>query len=917
MIKLIKIKDPSLKWNLLSEFNPQTDCFIVSDIKTKLSIDTDLLEKYGLLPGSCVIRAYEFYKELFYTLNLNWNLTSDFFVRELFSEFCTKYEKPLIKNLQNSKSFFDFFNVFLVVLFHRENSKLFAEWFDEKKKSIAWKFWFELSQKFFYFLESKKILHESGLKALLLSHLPSIDTLPFKKDRIFLDLAFSFDLCEKDIFQEVSRHKEVCILCPELESQLFFEKAFNVYQKLEEELGAKSVDFSSSDLRKMNNIRKSPSANFFKIRSETQLGELRKAVVQVCKWLKAGVSPQDIVIFAPHVEDYWFALKLYFEKENIPVKKSIFSKAAGFSSIRYFLSAIRLHLGYFSFEDLEHFSFYRESKKDFSKFKTCYFNTPDRELVKKLLFKGKSQSSNKKLTGRQFVEWALSFWPGEADASLLDMVSKVFLKFPMEESLKASAWLSLFESELFILETEIQEEDNRGISCLSFNALHSSKSPYVFVMGLNEEALTETSLNLLHESERESILNDLGFPLPFSHPKEKENSLLWFLQSSNHKEVCLSCASYDFKGDIKVPSLLYFLSEFLFHAEKKEISGSLLWDYNRKQKNINDILSQTSIEKSAVKVLENSFQNKEQSFFHKKTMELSPSRLRSYTDCPFKYAAEKLFFVREEAPVEREFSALSKGSVVHKLFENLLKKHPDLCPDQQQIEEIIEEVKPENEKLIYEKQWLLIKGYLKDLLNSFLEKEKKDRNRFPLCKPQAFEAEVSCYWNQKRGELASNGEYPFKARIDRIDRDEATDTCIIRDYKASKGNLTHISSWIKEGKEELQLTFYAQALQKGLIHNLPSSRVSALFYSIYNDDFSTRGFVEKNSSLETLMGEGLKGHKKERDVLYQAIGKSNKRVQSLVQLMEEGKFSPKPAKKEICKKCFYRTWCRVETLQGK
>ena len=715
---------------------------------------------------------------------------------------------------------------------------------------------------------------------------------------------------------------------PILENKLWFEPAFDVYQTLEEELSPSQVFFlkphketlfeqqSETQSEKQSETQIS-DVKFFKIKSETQLEELRKAVVQVCKWFKDGVSSQDIVIVAPDMEKYWFALKIYFEREQIPVKKSIFAKLTSFPDIRYFIAALRIHLGYFSFEDLEYFSFFKESKKKFSKFKACYFHVPDRELVQKLLFKGKSQSPNNPITGRQFIEWALSFWPKEAEAVLLDTVSKAFLKFPLEESLTASAWLRLFESELFALEIELEEEDSRGLSCLSFNALHSTKSPYVFVLGLDEDSLKQSSLGVLNESERESILNDLGFPLPFSHPKEKENSLLWFLQSIKHKEVYLSFSSYNFRGDIKAPSLLYFLSESLFSAKNTAIPEKLLWDYNKKQVSIDKILSQTSIQKEVVKNLKNSFENKEQSFFHKEEIKLSPHRLKTYTDCPFKYSAEKLFFIENEFLVEREISPLLKGTMAHKLFENLLKAHPNLDPGSEQIEEIIEEMKPRAEELVHEKQWTLIKEELKTLLNSFLEKERKAKSQFPGLSPKAFEAEVFAYWDQERGELSDNGQYPFKARIDRIDKDKATETYVIRDYKASGTGLTHISSWIKKGEKELQLTFYAQALQKGLVKNLPAGPVSALFYSIYKDDFSAKGFVEKDSPLEELMGEGLRGHKKEKEILYQALEESNKQTQSLVQLMKDGQFSPKPKKKEICKKCLYQTWCRVETLENK
>ena len=914
MIKFIKIRDPSLKWQILSEFNPTTDCFIVSDIKTKLFVESELLTKHNFLPGFCVMRINEFYKELFYSSDLNLNLQSDSFIRELFLEFCTRCNEPWVKNLQKTTSFFKFFNAFLTVVFHNENFNLFIEWFNKKEKPIVWRSWFNLSQKFFNFLQSKKVLHESGLKALLLHYLSSQTQSSFKKERIFLDLSFSLDLCEKEIFKEFSHYKEIYILSPELENPISFDSSFNVYQMLEEELVEKYNSFFNPNFDKIQNTQISARTYFFQVKSKTQIDESKKAVIQICKWLKAGISSQDIAIFAPDMEEYWFAIRTYFEKEKIPVKKSTFTKVINFPSVRYFLSALRIHLGYFSFVDLEYFSFFKESKKDFSKFKTRYLNVPDRELVKTLLITGKSQSPYEKITGHQFIEWALSFWPKEAPKFLLNAVLKAFLKIPAEESLKASAWLHLFESELSALEVELKGEYNSGISCLSFNAFHYFKKPYVFIMGLDEESLKNFSLSILGEKERKSILNDLGFPLCLPHPKEKENSFLWFLQSSKHKELYLSFSAHNFKGEVQTTSLLYCLSKSLFSSKKTKILGTLLWDYSKKQIFNDQTPNENLIKKEVEQAVKNELQNKSQLFFHKEKIRLSPNRIKMYMECPFKYSAEKLFFIKETNPTEREISPLLKGTIVHSLFENILKNHPNLYPKQEQIEEMIEEMKPKNEKLIHKKQWTLTKDELKKLLNLFLEKERKHKNQFPLFKPKALEVEYSTYWNQKKGELSPDGDYLFTARIDRIDKDESTNNYTIRDYKTANKALTHISNWVKENKEELQLTFYAQALQKGLIKNVQAGSVSALFYSIYNDDFSAKGFVEKNSPLEGLLGKKLKGHNKEKRFLSQAINKSNERVQSLVQLMKEGEFTPKPKKKEICKKCFFRTWCRIETF---
>ena len=912
MLKIFKTKDPSDRWKWLAEGNPQTDCLLVSDVKTKLSIEAELLDKKGSLPGFCVMRAYEFYKELFYSLNLDWHIVSDLFIKEFFSEFCSEHKAVWVRNLQNSKSFFSFFNNFLPVLLHRESPHLFQEWFQDKGKPVLWKSWIELAQEFFSFLDSKKILPESGRKALLLHYLPSIEKLNFKKERVYVDLSFSIDLCEAEIFKALSHHREIYMLSPHLEQSFLFDQSFDVYQILEKELGLKHISSLDKNGSKKQKKYLSSGKKTFKVKSETQFEELKKAIVQICKWLQEGVAPQDIALFAPDMEAYWFVIKMYFQKENIPVAKSIFTKFVDYREIRYFLAALRIHISSFTFEDLEYFSFLKESQKDFSHFKTCYFHVPDRRLSKKLFFQNKSLSAHKNLTGSQFVDWMLSFWPKESPVFLWEKVSQIFLKFPRTESLKASSWLKIFESEIQALELELKAEEQGGVSCLSFNAFPSSRSSYVYILGLDEESLKTSELSFLNEREKKEILEELGFPLAFSHPQEKINNLLWFLQSSHHKEVYLSFSSYDLKGNIQTPSLLYFLSEDLFSAEKKEIAGLLSWEARRKQK----VLNFDSIDLSRFENVKSSFQNKEAAFFHKEKIRLSPSRLKTYRDCPFKYAAEKLFFIKERGLIDRELSALSRGSAVHKLFEVTLKKYSNLMLSEKQMEDLLEEIKPAEENFVYEQQWLLVKEDLKKILKSFLNKEKVDQTSFPFLKAKVFEKELSAYWNQKKGELDKEGEYPFVAKVDRIDKEEKTGSYVIRDYKASVTPLTHISSWIKEGREELQLTFYAQALQKALISDLPAGPVSSVFYSSYKEDFSAKGFVERGGPLESFLGENLSGPKKDKEFLNQAILFSNRRTKEVVQRMEAGDFVPSPKEKKLCKTCPYSSWCRVETLKG-
>ncbi len=906
MLQLIKIKDPSLQWEFLSDFQLKTDCLVVSDIKTKLFAESRLLAGQGSLPGFCVARPMEFYKEIFCVLDGDWNEVEDNFVCQLLSEFCAQQKSPWVQNLQNSKSFFDFFNSFLVILLRKDSKGLFLEWLTEKSLPDFWKDWFELSQNFFNFLKSKKVIHRYGVKALLSDKLPTVEELPFNKDRIFVNLAFSIDELEKDIFKQLSRHKEVYILSPDLKKQAFFDQ-INIYQNIEEEAVEKTEETSHSQNK----------GQIFTVKSETQLEELKKALIQIKLWLKKGISLKDIALFAPNMEDYWPVLKIYLEKEKIPAKKSVFSSLLEFPDISRFLSALRVHSGKWSFEDLERVFFYRESGKDFSAFCSAYFDVPERKLSERLLFKRKILPANKLITGRQFVNWALAFWQKETADFLLERLLQIFQKWPMEESLQVLSWIKLLESDLSLVEEEISAENPNGLSCLSLNAFQSIKSSYVFIMGLNEESLKSSHISFLNETTSQQVLNDLGFPLALSYFKKKEDSLLWFLQSSYHKEVYLSNFVYDFMGNIKTTSAIHSLSEEAFHSLSQEISGSLLWDNNKKQKDIDKILKGSHFSKEKIQTLKSAFKNRDKAFFHKKAIELSPNSLNEYRECPFKYAARKLFFVQESAVVERELSPLSKGSTAHHLLESCLNQYPDLSLSQEQKEELIQSVLPKEEELVHEKQDSIVNKSLKDLLKLFLEKEKENQKQFPFLKPKAFETMAEVYWNQKTGELGSKGDYVFKCRVDRIDQDQKTGAYAVRDYKSRGDCFTHIPNWLKEDEEELQLTFYAQLLEKGLIKDLPVGKVSALFYSFYNQDFSAKGFVEKSSSLENLIGKKTRSPKQEKTVLEQAILNSNQKTKALVRLMEKGQFLPNPRTNQICKTCSYQAWCRVETLDNK
>ena len=138
---------------------------------------------------------------------------------------------------------------------------------------------------------------------------------------------------------------------------------------------------------------------------------MEKSALQARKWKEAGIPLKDIAICAPNMEACWFALKGFLDRENIPANKSLFARAKDFPAVGYFISALRAHLGKVDFSDWERFCFYKPSSRDFARFQEDYFYVPDRERSKELLIPSRRRPAEQEMTGREFINWAVGFWP--------------------------------------------------------------------------------------------------------------------------------------------------------------------------------------------------------------------------------------------------------------------------------------------------------------------------------------------------------------------------------------------------------------------------------------------------------------------------------------------------------------------------
>ncbi len=903
MIKIIKIKDPFQRWNALSRFDFQEECLIISDIKTKSSVEKCLLDKKNYLENNSVLRIHEFFENLFYDIKPGWNLVSDHFLAEVFLEFTSSHSKSWAKNLHNSELLLSYLEQFLPILFHPKNSELLEEWFEAKDESasLRWKHWYYLCQDFFTEMSSRKIIHESGLKSFLMSELSSVKDSFFSKKKIRVDLGVFLDPCDIFILKEISLKVDVTFLIPDLEKKEFYGDSIEVYKKLLEETPSSCVEVIPS-------IQKNIPI-FFKEKNGTQLEEVKKATFQVRQWLDQGVEEDEIVLLSPNIESYWVALQVHLEKENIKVKKGSTASISDFTYIKHWLASLNLYIGSSNFSKLEEHFFYKNTKRSFSHFFSNYFKVSNEKKLNKILKIDKRRNPYEKVKGREFIEWALSFLPKEDD-SISDFILQSFQSFPLEAELMWISWLRLLESEVLLKTKSILEEPSRGISCLSFNAMDSIRGKYVFIMGLDEDSLrVPSSIGLTHK-DRESLISDLGFTLSCPHPKEREYGLLWFLQSSQLKEVIFSFSSANFLGDTLTPSLFYILSDTLFKIEESNKLDKYLtsWDSQKQQKQVNLILNKNS---NFIQNIEQALESEKQAYYPKGEVRFSNSRLKEFGACPFKYAAKYLFYVDDLNVIDREISPLDMGSLVHKLFKQILLEE-SLDVSEERVKEIIEGIKPSEEIIINEKYWEIIKNFFKKIVFEFLDNERNKREDIGGVKPIELEKKFKAYWNKKTSELDAKGDYPFTGIIDRIDYNEDDNSYLLIDYKASVNSLRHIKSWISDSKDDFQLLLYAQALEKGLVEGVNSSKVSGLFYYGYKD-FSYKGYVEKESSSVYSFFKRSQ-IKFSRKVLNDSFKESNSKIKNYISSIEKGKFFPFPRDTSVCESCSWRKWCRASHL---
>ncbi len=913
MLELVQFLDTKDKKRILQDFNPDNSLWVTTDIKSQLSILSELHNKNNtLVKKSCVIRATDLWAHMLSTAYPEKSIVNRSFLTFVYHEWAKSRKQEWEKTKETGNLICQYIEVLAHLLQHPLRDNLITEWknITENKKETYWTIWYNLASEFWNYLSQKQIIETSWASALLLDHIPFEY---FKSKEVIFDLGFDINKVEVELIRQISIKIKTKVLIPTFFNKKNQSFSHNIYDDFYEEKNTSFIKHSQ------------PQTHSIKIKKfATPLAEIKDISYHIKHSLNKGIQPNKIYILVPHIEDYWTCLKSYLKKENIPVNKSETVFLHSFPAVQLWLAKMRTHLSIINYENLEMIQSHQNQYTNFSQLKAELYNVKKIEDCPSGFYKKDQLKDKDELTSLPvFIQWTKKLLPENIKNAVIHHSIKDCLnEFPESDAvthlqLKWESWLKILELLIGKKEIEIHKGDTEGINCLSFNALGWVEPDFTYIAGLSEQNIKKEKHTILSSLEAHSIMKDLGFFIK-TEPSEKMEQAISYFTNQEHKELVLSFSSTDFLGTPLNPSCLWLekaieYEKDISHFDTPNISA---WDQQQRKLSVKEILIHHDIKQSEMELINQSIQQdtgneNNTPFFQKRIKSLSPSSLNEYIKCPFIFAAKKLFYLWDGPERDVDIPPTEHGSFVHKLFEVLLltKKHP---LSDQEILQIIDEIKSSKPfKQILKVHPFIWEKEKNDLLKKalkFLEQEKIKKSLFKNYQTIACEKKYQCYWNFKTKSTAKEGDILFTGKIDRIDSNNQFYQII--DYKNSLATGSAATSW--ETQENFQMAFYMQVLESGLA-NLPALPVKSALYLSYKN-FEHRGLAIKEPDYITLLGGPKKRSLVSEEKKESIMDGVSKKMDSLISNIHSGKFPAQPKNKRLCIKCKWRKICRASHL---
>ncbi len=869
--------------------------WLVADLEAKELIQNQILETTNCLPETAVLRANEFWRQILKVHFSGIDLVSTQFLSVWLHEWLKEKEVEWAKSPGASALLLNYLEIFLPVL-ARSSQDTVTDWLKQNSDAmLSWGHWFYLSVEAWSVLSEKNILLAKWIPAFLAGR----EDLPdrFWPHDVVLDLGPALTGVEAELFEKLARQNKVTVILPELSARSSYPQTFSAYELL----GA------SNEKGNAVTSNESPHVSYHKFSSE--LAEVKAAVHWLREAADRGVNLNQLGLFSPDIERYWPLLEAYFRVEGLPARKSVVVSAASLPLIQNWLSRLRVESKHISTGDLETIIFgAREFSKDlalpYEKFAPIFRSIYDeadlnRDTRVRQLFNQKFQPGDK--VGRdQFFAWALKFYNDDIITGL-DRVAATFLQeCPVHLRLEVRSWLRYVEN--LVARVEIKNSsENVGIYCGNLDGAIHLELDTVVLLGLDSDSVRIKNKISFREIDQDKIAKDLGFNLALG-----DHDWSYWIERvmENTKNRCFACfALHDLKSRVQSPSSIWSRAFKTDDDEGCETPGLTRWDeiQNSKDENENRRVAQDGGGLAP------------DPFVIETLPKISPSQLEKYLDCPFQFAAEKIFHLSELPDVDLDVDAMTTGRLLHEIL-NLLTAPPMRWDwSQDELSNLVDHVRSEFQVVIAcEPLWPATRSRLVQTAGRFLNFEKKWRETFRETKTVLREGGLKGCVNCD--DAGAGLKVEVAGRIDRVDQN-AKGQYVVLDYKTSGGDLRNHNSWFENN--ELQLLFYSYCIENGLTE-LPPGPVVGAFYFTMNEIRREKGFRDISSLSESsgrLFDEAPRGGshltRNELDELYKKL---REKIGEAVGQMKNGNFVPNPRDFKICEECNWRTLCRAPHL---
>lgn len=882
--------------------NFESDTWILPDLRSKLEIQNRLFKQNGYLIEDGVLRASDLWKTLLRRARPEFEVIS--------KEYAKFLAKGFLRELPNEDNTFfgltesawlDQLNRWCSVAFSEDLQTELLSYLEQNqdlKINIAKDFYFAKILAMFF--NRQKRVSAAWIPAILQDQLQLQQTW---SRPLWVDLRGEMSLIEAELLQRLSQVVDVNIFAPESE----FEVEYNGVNRIYEYLRSKAHTFGEfSD----SEATQPESQSIFTFSGP--LAEVKSAVGQVRHWLDAGVSPTQIGLVAPDIEEYWPCMSSYLEREGIPFQKNIVGRLSTFPQVRLWFSRLRAsldHKDYFSLEKI-HFRNAGAVRFRHEEFKSLLFEIyeeSDLHRIEDVFRKVREFSSWPAQLGRdEFLARALNFWRMDHEGVSFPEALKTALEKFLRESrysdmASANDWLTYLEA--ISGQTEICEKlgNEQGILVGSLLSAGSLQLQKIILLGVSDESLKSYTRLGINPVDAQQLNQDLGLVIESNEKKLKEYELRWWLRNQR-AEIQIFEPETDWQGQ------LLNHTAFLMGREKRPQAFlhhlGTRWDQIQNQVLPESLKVDLTCDAEAISAcirrdLDLSASSEKISWH---LQELSPTSIESYLKCPFLFFANKGFRLQDLDDVDVDLVHRQSGQFYHALVECLLEPSRKLLWQDEELEQLMEKLR-EHHLFVRndDPTWPPRRNKFVKWSRHFLNFEIDWRRKFPATETLGLELPWRVPWK--------GGDFVMRGKIDRLDCNKEGQTVLV-DYKSSTAGKTGPKSWLKNN--DLQILFYLWALKSGGIDDYQGEAIGAFFFDLKKLDRSKGLQVQCESDLlPPLIRKNSGISLLELAELLEAF---QIKVDEVLVAMKAGHFSPVPQNEKDCPSCRWNQICRAPHL---